>query len=93
MINSFKITNINIDKLNKKIDEFQVSNQLSPYIFMNSDTIEELIKIAGYNPDKVWGVMEQEGIYGTYKGNKIFCDEEKRFWRSRIEINIVLLKA
>lgn len=25
---------------------------------MNSDTIEELIKIAGYNPDKVWGVME-----------------------------------
>lgn len=58
MINSFKITNINIDKLNKKIDEFQVSNQLSPYIFMNSDTIEELIKIAGYNPDKVWGVME-----------------------------------
>lgn len=58
LINSFKITNINIDKLNKKIDEFQVSNQLSPYIFMNSDTIEELIKIAGYNPDKVWGVME-----------------------------------
>lgn len=46
---------------------------------MNSDTIEELIKIAGYNPDKVWGVMEQEGIYGTYKGNKIFCHEEKGF--------------
>lgn len=46
---------------------------------MNSDTIEELIKIAGYNPDKVWGVMVQEGIYGTYKGNKIFCDEEKGF--------------
>ena len=39
MINNFNITNINIDKLNKNIKEFQISNQFSPYIFTNSDTI------------------------------------------------------
>ena len=62
LINNFNITNINIDKLNKNIKEFQISNQFSPYIFTNSDTIGE-----------------QEGIYGTYNGYKVFCDEEKGF--------------
>lgn len=79
MINNFNITNINIDKLNKNIDEFQISNQFSPYIFMNSDTIGELIKIAGYHSGGMQGVTQQEGIYGTYKGYKVFCDEEKGF--------------
>ncbi len=79
MINNFNITNINIDKLNKNIKEFQISNQFSPYIFTNSDTIGELIKMAGYLPGGMQGVIEQEGIYGTYNGYKVFCDEEKGF--------------
>lgn len=79
MVNNFNITNINIDKLNKNINEFQISNQFSPYIFMNSDTIGELIKMAGYHSVGMQVVIEQEGIYGTYKGYKVFCDEEKGF--------------
>lgn len=60
MKNLVKITTTPIDltKLNKGIDKFECENKYSPYIFMEEDTLDDLINMIGYSSD---------GLYGTEK--------------------------
>lgn len=65
-------------KLNEKIHTYELENKCKPYLFMSSDTIDELINIAGFSGDGLIGASPS-GYCGAYCGRKTFCDETMQF--------------
>jgi hypothetical protein len=65
-------------KLNKKIHTYELENGYKPYLFMNEDTIDELVNIIGLSCDGLTGV-QSNGLCGTYCGMKTFCDNTMQF--------------
>ena len=80
MSKKFSITKTKIDvgKLTKFIREYSDVNNTNLYLFMNKDTIDELISIVGYSPDGLWGV-QSSCICGYFQGYKVFCDNTLSF--------------
>lgn len=76
----FTITTKELDfmKLNKKIHTYELENGYKPYLFMNEDTIDELVNIIGLSCDELTGVL-LNGLRGTYYGMKTFCDDTMQF--------------
>ena len=76
----FTITTKELDfmKLNKKIHTYELENGYKPYLFMNEDTIDELVNIIGLSCDELTGVL-LNGLRGTYCGMKTFCDNTMQF--------------
>ena len=75
MSKKFQITKtkIDINKLVTNIEEYSIVNMTEPYIFMNKDTIDELISQVGYKPDGLWGT-QSSCMCGYFHGYKVFCD-------------------
>ena len=75
MKNLVKITTTSIDltKMNKDIDKFECENKYSPYIFMEEDTLDDLINMIWYSSDGLhWA--GKRFLCGRYNGRKVFCD-------------------
>ena len=70
---------IDVDKLNEKIAEFPIIEAHNPYIFMNEDTMRELIAkiIIKYPSDDI--TIKDRYRVGVYQGNKVFIDDTKSF--------------
>lgn len=70
---------IDIEKLNEKIAEFPITKAHNPYIFMNEDTMRELIAkiIIKYPSDDI--TIKGGYRVGVYQGNKVFIDDTKSF--------------
>ena len=71
---------IDIEKLNEKIAEFPITEAHNPYIFMNEDTMRELIAkitIIKYPSDDI--TIKGRYMVGVYQGNKVFIDDTKSF--------------
>ena len=73
MVEKFSIakTQIDLTKLSSKIDEFRLIKNESPYIFMNTDTLDELLNIVGFNSDGLMG-SQDEFLCGKFRGSKVF---------------------
>ncbi len=80
MKNLIRITNTSIDfnKLNKSIDKFECEKRYTPYIFMDSETIDEIIKVIGFSQDGLCGSKNYYSC-GSYNGRKVFCDNTLNF--------------
>lgn len=76
----FTITTKKLDlmKLNEKILTYELENRYIPYLFMSSDTINELTNIMGFSANGLSGT-NPSGYCGTYCGRKTFCDETMQF--------------
>ena len=71
-------TKIDISKLLNNIEEYSIINMAKPYLFMNKDTIDELISQVGCNPDGLWGA-QSNSMCGYFQGHKVFCDNTLNF--------------
>ena len=71
-------TKIDINKLLNNIKEYSIINMVKPYLFMNKDTIDELILQVGYKPGGLWGV-QSSSMCGYFQGHKVFCDNTLSF--------------
>ena len=71
-------TKIDINKLLNNIEEYSAVNMINPYLFMNKDTIDELISIVGYNQDGLFG-SQSNYMCGYFQGHKVFCDNTLKF--------------
>lgn len=71
-------TKIDISKLLNNIEEYSIINMTKPYLFINKDTIEELISQVGYKPDGLWG-SQSNHMCGYFQGHKVFCDNTLKF--------------
>ena len=71
-------TKIDINKLLNNIEEYSIINMVKPYLFMNKDTIDELISIVDYSPDGLWG-DQSSSMCGYFHGYKVFCDNTLKF--------------
>ena len=71
-------TKIDISKLLNNIEEYSIINMVKPYLFMNKDTIDELISQVGYKPDGLCGV-QSSSMCGYFQGHKVFCDNTLSF--------------
>lgn len=78
--NRFTIRTNQLDlmKLNEKIHTYELENEYKPYLFMSSDTIDELTSITGFSGDGLMGAIPS-GYCGTYCGRKTFCDDTMQF--------------
>lgn len=76
----FAITTKKLDfmKLNRKIHIYELENVYKPYLFMNEDTIDELVDIIELSCDGLTGT-QSNGLCGTYYGIKTFCDNSMQF--------------
>ena len=71
----FRITKtIDTDKLNKEIERFECENRSSPYIFLNKETMDDLVEEI-YTTVKNYYVCQPSSYCATYTGRKVFCDE------------------
>ena len=71
-------TKIDVNKLFNSIEEYSIINEENPYLFMNKDTIDELISIVGYSPDGLFG-SQSNYMCGYFQGHKVFCDNTLKF--------------
>ena len=80
MSKKFSIVKIKIDvnKLLNSIEEYSIINEENPYLFMNKDTINELVSPIGYKPDGLWGI-QSSSMCGYFQGHKVFCDNTLKF--------------
>lgn len=72
---------IDIQKLDKAIFEYKYSiatEHYKPYLFVNKDTLDQLIKRFGYSLDGLCGSSNKD-MCGHYDGCKIFCDNTLQF--------------
>lgn len=70
---------IDVEKLEKNIAKFFITETHSPYMFMNEDTMKELIanEVVEY---PLGTIAIKDGCrIGTYQGNKVFMDNTKTF--------------
>lgn len=65
-------------KLDRQIDNYYIEHNNSPYIFMNGDTIDCIVKDTGMSPNGLHGV-NTKGLCGRFQGNKVFCDNTLSF--------------
>lgn len=65
-------------ELGKQIDNYYYEHNNSPYIFMNGDTIDCIVKDTGMSPNGLHGV-NTKGLCGRFQGNKVFCDNTLSF--------------
>lgn len=65
-------------KLNEKIHTYELENKCKPYLFMSSDTIDELTSIIGFSSDWLMDA-NPSGYCGMYCGRKTFCDDTMQF--------------
>lgn len=65
-------------KLDRQIDNYYIEHNNSPYIFMNEDTIDCIVKYTGMSPNGLHGV-NTKGLCGCFQGNKVFCDNTLSF--------------
>lgn len=75
---TIKTNQLNLAKLNEKIYTYELVDGHSPYLFMNEDTIGELLNIIGLSSDGITCV-KPNGFGGTYYGRKAFCDNTMQF--------------
>lgn len=76
----FSIANsISVNKLNGYIENFQTEKGYNPYMFVNVDTANELVRECVIV--KLGGLTTAREGYrlGAYKGCKIFMDDTKTF--------------
>ena len=71
-------TKIDINKLLNNIEEYSIINMVKPYLFMNKDTINELVSPIGYKADGLWGI-QSSSMCGYFQGYKVFCDNTLKF--------------
>lgn len=71
-------TKIDISKLFNHIQELFFANNMKPYIFMNKDTIDEIISQVGYSSDVLMG-SQSNYLCGYFRGYKVFCDNTLHF--------------
>lgn len=71
-------TKIDINKLLNNIEEYYAINMTKPYLFMNKDTIDELISIVDYSPNGLFGSQSND-MCGYFQGHKVFCDNTLKF--------------
>lgn len=71
-------TKIDINKLVTNIEEYSIVNMIKPYIFINKDTINELISQIGCKTDGLWGT-QLSSMCGYFQGYKVFCDNTLGF--------------
>lgn len=77
---TFSIANsIDVNKLNRHIEKFQIVENHNPYIFINVDTANELVK--EYVVAKLDGLTTAREGYklSAYIGCKVFMDDTKSF--------------
>ena len=65
-------------KLDRQIDNYYIEHNNSPYIFMNGDTIDCIVKDTGMSPNGLH-VVNTKGLCGRFQGNKVFCDNTLSF--------------
>lgn len=76
------VQSININKIYKEINEYILQNNcFEPYIFMNEETIEAIIKetpvtenISDSSPK-----LKHDGVIGAYAGYKVFINNDLSF--------------
>lgn len=71
-------TKIDISKLINNIEEYSIIHMTNSYLFMNKDTIDELISQVGYKPDGLLGA-QSSSMCGYFQGHKVFCDNTLSF--------------
>lgn len=64
---------INYNKLQEMVDDYYCINMKEPYLFMNSETVEDMVKDLGFNKDGLHGV-NIGGVCEQFQGYKLFCD-------------------
>lgn len=72
MITNISNRNLNEDKLNKDIDNFEITHGEKAYLFMNEETIDELMRSSNVNP-------RERGAVCLYMGRKVFYDSNLKF--------------
>ena len=75
---TIRTNQLDFTKLNEKIFDYELINGYKPYLFMSSDTIDELTSIIGFSDDGLMGASPSK-YCGTYCGRKTFCDETMQF--------------
>ena len=67
-------------KLGEQINNYYCEHNNSPYIFMNEDTIDCIVKDTGLSssPNGLHWV-NTKGLCGRFQGNKVFCDNTLSF--------------
>lgn len=65
-------------KLDRQIDNYYIEHNNSPYIFMNEDTIDCIVKDTDLSSNGLHGV-NTKGLCGRFQGNKVFCDNTLSF--------------
>ena len=71
-------TKIDVNKLLNNIKDCSIINKENPYLFMNKDTIDELILQIRYKPNGFWETQSR-GMCGYFQGHKVFCDNTLKF--------------
>lgn len=74
---------ISITKLREEIDKDRLLRSYLPslektYLFMNQETIDELVSIIGLSVDGLTGT-ENDCMCGYFHGCKVFCDNTKKY--------------
>lgn len=89
----FTITTKKLDfmKLNEKIHTYKLENGYKPYLFMNEDTIDELVNIIGLSCDGLTGV-QSNGLCGMYCAMKTFCDNTMQFGEVEMRWELCIIK-
>lgn len=65
-------------KLDRQIDNYYIEHNNSPYIFMNEDTIDCIVKDTEMSPNGLHD-KNTKGLCGRFQGNKVFCDNTLSF--------------
>lgn len=78
------VDQINVDKLNTKVEEFIYRKGHRPYIFANKETLEALVKPIEQElkfVSVVTGTVSsfKACLVGKYKGDKMFEDDTLKF--------------
>lgn len=78
------VDQINVDKLNTKVDEFICRKWHRPYIFANKETLEALIKPIEQELKFVSAATGAVSSFktclvGKYRGDKMFEDDTLKF--------------
>lgn len=75
---TIRTNQLNLVKLDEKIYAYELENGYKPYLFMNEDTIDELVNVVGLSCGELAGV-QSNGLCGTYYAMKFFCDNTMQF--------------
>lgn len=78
------VDQINVDKLNTKVEEFICKKGNRPYIFANKETLEALVKPIEQELKFVSAVTGavcsfKTCLVGKYRGDKMFEDDTLKF--------------